>query len=33
MAENTIYNCDCIEGIKKYIPENSIDQIITSPPY
>jgi site-specific DNA-methyltransferase (cytosine-N4-specific) len=29
---NTIYNMDCIEGLKK-IPANSIDACITSPPY
>ncbi|HNZ27946.1 MAG TPA: site-specific DNA-methyltransferase [Spirochaetota bacterium] len=27
------YNCDCIEGAKKYLPDNSIDLIITDPPY
>ena len=30
--KNTILNGDCIEHMKK-IPENSIDAIITDPPY
>lgn len=29
---NTIYNMDCIDGMK-LIPENSIDSIVTDPPY
>ena len=29
---NKIYNIDCLEGLKK-IPDNSIDIIITDPPY
>jgi len=29
---NKIYNMDCIEGMK-LIPDNSIDLVITSPPY
>ena len=29
---NTIYNMDCIEGMK-LIPDNSIDSIVTDPPY
>ena len=29
---NKIYNMDCIEGMK-LIPDNSIDCIITDPPY
>jgi len=32
METNIIYNTDCIEGMKK-IPDNSIDCIITDPPY
>lgn len=28
-----IYNMDCIEGAKKYIADNSVDLIITDPPY
>lgn len=33
MEVNKIHNMDCIEGMKKIIDENSIDIIITSPPY
>jgi len=29
---NKIYNKDCLEGLKE-IPDNSIDLIITDPPY
>lgn len=29
---NTIYNMDCLEGMK-YIPDNCIDLIVTDPPY
>lgn len=29
---NTIYNIDCVDGMKK-LPDNSIDLTITSPPY
>lgn len=32
MIENQILNIDCIEGLKQ-LPDNSIDLIITSPPY
>ena len=32
LSLNTIYNMDCIEGMK-LIPDNSIDCIITDPPY
>jgi modification methylase len=32
MDSNKIYNIDCIEGLKQ-LPDNSIDCIITSPPY
>ena len=32
MELNTIYNEDCLEGLKR-IPDNSIDLIVTSPPY
>jgi site-specific DNA-methyltransferase (adenine-specific) len=28
-----LYNCDCIRGVKQYIPDNSVDLIITDPPY
>ncbi len=31
--KNKFYNEDCITGSKKHIPENSIDLIITDPPY
>ncbi|MBD3275138.1 MAG: site-specific DNA-methyltransferase [Candidatus Marinimicrobia bacterium] len=30
---NSFYNMDCIEGTKKYIKNDSIDLIITDPPY
>ena len=29
---DTIYNCDCIDGMKQ-IPDGTIDTVITSPPY
>lgn len=29
---NKIFNCDCLEGLKD-IPDNSVDCIITDPPY
>ena len=32
MKLNTIYNEDCLEGMKR-IPDSSIDIVITSPPY
>ncbi len=32
LSLNTIYNMDCIEGMK-LIPDGSIDAIITDPPY
>ena len=32
LSMNTIYNMDCIEGMK-LIPDWSIDAIITDPPY
>lgn len=32
MIKNVIYNEDCLEGMKK-IPNNSIDLIVTDPPY
>ena len=32
MELNIIYNMDCLDGLKK-IPDNSINTIITSPPY
>jgi len=33
MKTNTIHNEDCISGMKKYIPDASIDMVLTSPPY
>jgi DNA modification methylase len=33
MELNKIYNCDNIKGMDEYIDANSIDLIITSPPY
>lgn len=32
MELNKIYNCDCLEGMKK-IDDGSIDLVVTSPPY
>ena len=31
--EYKIYNTDCIEGAKKFLPDDSIDLIITDPPF
>lgn len=33
MKENIFYNEDCIEGCRKHIEEDSIDLIVTDPPY
>lgn len=33
MELNKIYNMDCVHGLRKMIPNNSIDLTITSPPY
>lgn len=30
---NTFYNGDCVPGAEEHIPENSVDLIITDPPY
>lgn len=30
---NTFWNCDCISGATDFIPDNSVDLIITDPPY
>ena len=30
---NKIYNMDCIEGMKKIIKDNTIDLVITDPPF
>ena len=32
IKENTIYNMDCIDGMRS-MDENSVDFIVTSPPY
>ena len=32
MEVNNIYNMDCVEGLKQ-IPDNTVDLIVTSPPY
>ena len=32
LLNNTIYNMDCIEGLKQ-VDDSSIDLIVTSPPY
>ena len=29
----SLYNKDCISGCKKHIEDNSVDLIITDPPY
>lgn len=29
----TFYNCDCISGAARYIPDGTVDLIITDPPY
>jgi len=31
--ENTVFNEDCIPGMRTHIPDNSIDLIVTSSPY
>lgn len=31
--ENMIFNMDCITGMRQHIPDNTIDLIVTSPPY
>lgn len=33
MIENKIFNMDCILGMENHIPDNSVDLIVTSPPY
>ena len=33
METNVIYNEDCIKGMKERIPDNSVDLIVTDPPY
>ncbi|MCC6446555.1 MAG: site-specific DNA-methyltransferase [Armatimonadetes bacterium] len=29
----TVYHCDCIEGMKRYLEPSSVDVVVTSPPY
>jgi site-specific DNA-methyltransferase (adenine-specific) len=33
LHNSTFYNGDCISGAHAYIPDNSVDLIITDPPY
>ena len=33
LPNGIFYNGDCITGAKKYVPSNSVDLIITGPPY
>jgi len=33
LPAGTFYNCDCICGAARYIPDSSVDLIITDPPY
>ena len=33
MELNTIYNIDCIEGLKEYFDDESVDLVIADPPY
>ena len=33
LHNSTFYNGDCIRGAARYIPDNSVDLIITDPPY
>ncbi|HOX35702.1 MAG TPA: site-specific DNA-methyltransferase [Methanoregulaceae archaeon] len=33
LHNSTFYNGDCISGASQYIPDNSVDLIITDPPY
>ncbi len=33
LTKNKFYNEDCVRGCKKYIEDNSVDLIITDPPY
>lgn len=33
MLLNTVYNCDCIEGIRSKVPNESVDLVVTDPPY
>ncbi len=29
----TLHNCDCISGARRYVPDGSVDLIVTDPPY
>ena len=33
LHNSIFYNCDCISGARAHIPDNSVDLIITDPPY
>lgn len=33
MKLNHIYNQECVEGMREHLPDNSVDCVITSPPY
>lgn len=33
MTEDRLYNCDCVEGARRYIGDDSIDLMICDPPY
>ena len=33
MKTNVIHNMECSEGMRQYIPDESIDLVVTSPPY
>lgn len=33
MEVNKIYCTDCVEGMQKFVPDNTVDVIVTSPPY
>ena len=33
IPKNTIFNLDCLTGMKQHIPDESIDIIICDPPY
>ena len=30
---NQVFNMDCVEGSKKHLKDNSVDLVITDPPY
>lgn len=33
MEMNKIYCMDCIEGMRRFVPDKSVDIVVTSPPY